>query len=418
MLSLYKKNDLVLSDRYILRNILLFCAILFILFNFSFLHQATNTASAQVSCATNTGDCDNDALTGVGGCETDLLSDKNNCGYCGEKCNGVCANGTCDKITGGIVPCGRVSDNCVTPVDETQACDLCHVFLMFQIISTYIFEISAIVAAFFILLGGFIYATSGGEHSRIEQGKRAVKWAIGGLVIVILAWTAVTVVLTAFGYVNPFGGNWNEINCNVPTATATCICGDGILDAELGEKCDGTSGVAHSPTESSPTKQYGCTASCTPAGGYAGDGIVNGDEPCDANDPANPVNPCTTLFTTGLPAYCTGVPVAGTQTCNSTSTDWDVCVAGTPSLSANNYGSCSSATIYVSGYSCCELTGCQADACCAGLNSGDSTVPGGYTQRGILNYSGGNCKLSQSDTVNTDWAISINHTTGGYQCWD
>ncbi len=132
--------------------------------------------------------------------------------YILQNLNIVCTENIPD-MTGGIVPCGRLADNPATPYNETENCNLCHVFIMFQIISTFLFEISAIVAVFFIIIGALIYMTSAGEQSRMGQGKKAIKWALFGLAIIILAWLAVTIILVALGYINPLGGQWNIVSC-------------------------------------------------------------------------------------------------------------------------------------------------------------------------------------------------------------
>lgn len=133
-------------------------------------------------------------------------------------------SGTCGPINvdlilspiGGLVPCGRLGDNPNTTYDETEPCTLCHIFIMLQMISTFVVEIGGIVAIFFLVIGGLIYSTSAGNQGRMETGKKTMMWALFGLAIILLSWLIVTVVLTAFGYINPLGGQWNIVNCTVP----------------------------------------------------------------------------------------------------------------------------------------------------------------------------------------------------------
>ena len=117
---------------------------------------------------------------------------------------------------GGIVPCGRMINNPDTPYNETDSCTLCHIFIMLQIISTFVTEIGGIIAVFFLVMGGLIYATSAGNQGRMDSGKKAITWAIFGLAIVFFAWLLITDVLSIFGYINPMGGQWNIVNCPVP----------------------------------------------------------------------------------------------------------------------------------------------------------------------------------------------------------
>ena len=116
---------------------------------------------------------------------------------------------------GGIVPCGRGYDNLATPYNEKEPCTLCHIFIMLQIISTFATEISGIIAVFFLVIGGLIYATSAGNQGRMDTGKKAITWALLGLAIIFIAWLIVTIVLTALGYIDPMGGQWNIVNCTV-----------------------------------------------------------------------------------------------------------------------------------------------------------------------------------------------------------
>lgn len=126
---------------------------------------------------------------------------------------GVCSN---SPVCGGLVPCGRTGDNPNTTYNEASPCTLCHIFIMLQMIVTFVVEIGGIIAVFFLVIGGLIYATSAGNQGRMETGKKAIMWALFGLAIILLSWLIVTVVLTAFGYINPLGGQWNIVSCTVP----------------------------------------------------------------------------------------------------------------------------------------------------------------------------------------------------------
>ena len=73
---------------------------------------------------------------------------------------------------------------------------------------------------------------------------------------------------------------------NDPACTDTCelrVCGDGIVDEDLGETCDPPGSV---PDDGFPNNL--CRDTCT----YCGDGIVNNGEDCDFNDPDAPPS-CT-----------------------------------------------------------------------------------------------------------------------------
>jgi hypothetical protein len=192
-------------------------------------------------------------------------------------------------------------------------------------------------------------------------------------------------------------------------------CGNGKLDP--GEDCDGT--ILKGKTCVDFGFQGGILQ-CDRRGKFdtrlcasCGDGIVQTPpEECEIGDSQI----CTGTFTTDLPSYCSGIPLQGIQHCKS-DCSWDDCVLSEPSLTTDNYGDCNPATIYLTDYACCELTGCCNDACCKGANSCDASVPSGYTLQGTLinrDVNKGTCKLGQSGT---NWAVSVCHTTAGYQCW-
>jgi len=54
-----------------------------------------------------------------------------------------------------------------------------------------------------------------GNQGRMDTGKKAITWALLGLAIIFIAWLIVTIVLTAFGYVDPMAGNGIFVNCTV-----------------------------------------------------------------------------------------------------------------------------------------------------------------------------------------------------------
>lgn len=60
-----------------------------------------------------------------------------------------------------------------------------------------ILSLTGIVAVAFLVYGGFVYMTSGGNEDNAERGKKTVTNAIIGLVIIILSYSIVTVVINA-----------------------------------------------------------------------------------------------------------------------------------------------------------------------------------------------------------------------------
>lgn len=55
----------------------------------------------------------------------------------------------------------------------------------------WILGILALLAVVFVIYGGFMWLTSGGDESKIEKAKKIISGAVVGLIIVILAWAIV-----------------------------------------------------------------------------------------------------------------------------------------------------------------------------------------------------------------------------------
>lgn len=54
------------------------------------------------------------------------------------------------------------------------------------------------LAVLFLIYGGFLYITSGGNKERIETAKKTITYAIFGLIVVILAGTILEVITGGF----------------------------------------------------------------------------------------------------------------------------------------------------------------------------------------------------------------------------
>src|SRR5687767_15156272 len=58
----------------------------------------------------------------------------------------------------------------------------------------YALGIVAILAVAYLIYGGFLYITSGGDSEASEAGKNAIKNAIIGLIIIILSFVVITTI--------------------------------------------------------------------------------------------------------------------------------------------------------------------------------------------------------------------------------
>ncbi len=64
-------------------------------------------------------------------------------------------------------------------------------------IVTLALEIAGVIAIAFVVYGGYLYMTAGGNEDRTEQGKRVLTNAIIGLAIIILSWVILVVIVNA-----------------------------------------------------------------------------------------------------------------------------------------------------------------------------------------------------------------------------
>lgn len=123
------------------------------------------------------------------------------------------ATATCGISTegGGLVPCGRNTDNPKTSWNECDACDLCAFILMGQLSIEFLMEATGILAILFIIYAGFLYIFAVGKADKISKAKLMIKYILIGFVIVFTAWIVVNSILMIFGYIDPIGGSWHTV---------------------------------------------------------------------------------------------------------------------------------------------------------------------------------------------------------------
>lgn len=90
----------------------------------------------------------------------------------------------------------------------------------------WIMGIVGLVCVAFIIYGGVIYATSGGNEEHIDRGKKILLWSLVGLVICILAFVIANAVVGAITGGTTGGGGGLCLNCNhtysPPNAQSNC----------------------------------------------------------------------------------------------------------------------------------------------------------------------------------------------------
>jgi len=112
------------------------------------------------------------------------------------------------KESGGLIPCGRNTDDPSTSWNECDKCGLCSMVLMGQLIIQFLMKLAGIAAVLVIILAGFLYIFAVGRANVISQAKAMIKYVIIGFFIIFSAWAIVNTILTLLGYIDPLGGEW------------------------------------------------------------------------------------------------------------------------------------------------------------------------------------------------------------------
>jgi len=114
---------------------------------------------------------------------------------------------------GGLVPCGRLADNPFTiGLDESAPCEFCHLVLLLNKGMNFLMEIALIAALLFLVISGLMFIISSGDPERMNLAKTMFKYVIMGFLIIFLAWLMIDFLLSAWGYLDPLGGEW-EVVC-------------------------------------------------------------------------------------------------------------------------------------------------------------------------------------------------------------
>ena len=113
---------------------------------------------------------------------------------------------------GGLVPCGRETNNPKTPWNEREPCQIKHLFLSIKIIIDFLlFRVIPIILVLLTIATGVIFYTSLGEIMTMARVISLWKAAGIGLIIVFFAWTIVNIFLHLIGYNIGIFGNWYQL---------------------------------------------------------------------------------------------------------------------------------------------------------------------------------------------------------------
>lgn len=80
-----------------------------------------------------------------------------------------------------VAPKGVVTDDLISVISR---------------ISNSILLLVGVVAVFFIIIGGFRYITSGGNQESIDTAKTSILYAVLGLVVCLISYSAVRFIIT------------------------------------------------------------------------------------------------------------------------------------------------------------------------------------------------------------------------------
>lgn len=112
----------------------------------------------------------------------------------------------------GLVPCGTSQDDPNTlGIDESQPCQLCHVFVLTNnIIFGLIYRVLVpMIAVLMFILGGFYLLTAAGRPDWFNKAKNIMTATVVGLAIIFLALVLVNILLDALGVTDTsLKGNW------------------------------------------------------------------------------------------------------------------------------------------------------------------------------------------------------------------
>ncbi|MEW6408019.1 MAG: pilin [Patescibacteria group bacterium] len=104
-----------------------------------------------------------------------------------------------------------LSNECVGCGD----CSQCDILMVVKNIVQFILKIAGLLAILAIILGGFLYVTSGGSEERAQAAKGAITAAIVGFIIVLVAWVLVNFIIQILtgGSQNIFDAAWYSPKC-------------------------------------------------------------------------------------------------------------------------------------------------------------------------------------------------------------
>ncbi len=100
--------------------------------------------------------------------------------------------------------------------DYPKECNFCDLFILAQTVIYFLMlSIALPLAIVALLYGGFMWITAGGDPGKVTKGRKAIEYAVYGMIFAFAAWLIVDTVLKGIlkgGLGNIEGwGPWNKI---------------------------------------------------------------------------------------------------------------------------------------------------------------------------------------------------------------
>lgn len=106
---------------------------------------------------------------------------------------------------------------CGPGFDDNPTCDVEDFFILVHTLIDWAIYLSAMAVTVAVTYAAFMYLISGGEMEKVSKAKGAVKAAVIGLIIVLVAWIFINTLLGIFGICQ----NWNIFEPGT-------ICGESV----------------------------------------------------------------------------------------------------------------------------------------------------------------------------------------------
>lgn len=190
---------------------------------------------------------------------------------------------------GGLVPCGRHTDDPLTNLDESANCSLCHTLVLTK--KGIDFGLTAIVLPLIgtlIIAGGGFLIFAGGSPKNIATGKTILLTTAKGAALALGGWLLIETVIAGLVPSSAPWRDWEEVVCDVAPCDIDGDCNSiAVLTADGNHITKGTG-------EDSQSCPSDCACNIAQGAGCGGPlkKECNFDGNCDVNEAAGMPEPC------------------------------------------------------------------------------------------------------------------------------